>query len=92
MDYRDDPDYLLALACYRFPDADSATGRDVLRLEALLEMRTIQRRLRTYVPRPTDITASPSSTRSRSAFRAVLGAMSCSWDSPSADGSREPGG
>lgn len=62
-DYRDDPDYLLAQACYRFPDADDAHGRDALRLEALLGMRAIARRYEraTNVPSPGVITASPSS-------------------------------
>lgn len=37
------PGCLLALASYIWPDADDVAGRDVLRLEAVLEMRAIAR-------------------------------------------------
>ncbi len=40
----DDPGWLLAFACYRFPDADSPQDRRMLRLAAVFEMRKIARR------------------------------------------------
>ena len=36
---RDDPDWLLALAVYLYPDADTADGRRAIQLEASRELR-----------------------------------------------------
>jgi hypothetical protein len=39
-----DPEFQLAWACYRFPDADTPAERDLERTDALLQMRAIGRR------------------------------------------------
>jgi len=42
--FEDDPDWLLARAVYLYPDADDTAGRDVTRVEAVLEMHAIEAR------------------------------------------------
>jgi hypothetical protein len=42
--FEDDPDWLLARAVYLYPDADDTAGRDVTRVEAVLEMHAIEGR------------------------------------------------
>ena len=59
------PEYLLALACYVFPDADTPDERRTIQLDAARELRVIARRYSrspaTNVPSPGVITAIPSS-------------------------------
>jgi len=40
---RDDPDWLLALAVYLYPDADTPDGRRAIQLEASRELRRMAR-------------------------------------------------
>ena len=55
------PEYLLALACYVFPDGDTPDERRSIQLEAARELRRYARSPATNVPSPGVITASPSS-------------------------------
>ena len=59
------PEYLLALACYVFPDGDTGDERRLVQFDAAWELRVIARRYArspaTNVPSPGVITAIPSS-------------------------------